>query len=287
MVAVNYGWQPSAGHGTMHLQIARWRVELRVSPAGLAASVAARYADFAAEPVENADLVVEVDNETAAEPTDDNSTSILQAHLACMGEDYLLDGPTLYGMIAPSRGRAKLRMRSNNPSREVEYFLRVVLALFALPRGGLLIHCAALKHSDLVYLFIGQSGSGKSTVVALSREAGRATALGDDLILIRRHGEAWQAYGTPFWNLQTIAREGQNEIGPVARIYKLIQDRAVFVEPAGRAAATAELVANCPIVNDQPGLLPGLIDRCRDIAAAIPVERLHFRKDDSFWDVIV
>jgi hypothetical protein len=50
--------------------------------------------------------------------------------------------------------------------------------------------------------------------------------------------------------------------------------------------AAAELVANCPIVNDQPALLPDLIDRCRDIAAEIPVRRLHFRKDDGFWDVI-
>ena len=287
MAMVNYRWQPSAGHGSIHLRIARWHVELRVGPAALAAVVAARYAAFAAEPVKNADLVIDVDNEAEVEPMSDNSASILQAALACLGEDYLLDSPGLYGMIAPSRGRATLRMRSAAPSREVEYFLRVVLALFALPRGGLLIHCAALKRSDLVYLFTGQSGSGKSTVVALSREAGRATALGDDLILIRREGDAWQAHGTPFWNLQTAEREGQNEIGRVARIYKLIQDRTVFVEPTGRAAATAELVANCPIVNDQPALLPGLIDRCRDIAAAIPVERLHFRKDDSFWDVIV
>jgi hypothetical protein len=54
----------------------------------------------------------------------------------------------------------------------------------------------------------------------------------------------------------------------------------------GRAAAAAELFANCPIVNDQPPLLAVLLDRCRDIAAAISVRRLHFRKDDAFWDVI-
>ena len=76
------------------------------------------------------------------------------------------------------------------------------------------------------------------------------------------------------------------ENGRVTGIYKLVQDRAVFVESMRPAVAAAELVANCPIVNDQPALLPALIDRCRDIAGTIAVRRLHFRKDDTFWDVI-
>jgi len=190
---------------------------------------------------------------------------------------------------------AALRMRSAEPAREAEYFLRIAFALFAVERDGLLIHCAALKRPGLasagagvdpVYLFVGQSGSGKSTVAAVSRAMGRATALGDDLILLRREGEGWCAHGTPFWNFETVAREGQLETGLVEGIYKLVQDRAVFAEPMSRAAATAELVANCPIVNDQPALLPILIDRCREIVGTITVRRLHFRKDDAFWDVI-
>jgi hypothetical protein len=186
-------------------------------------------------------------------------------------------------------------LRSIEPVREIEYFLRIALALFVLERDGLLVHCAALKRPGAlwtrgdagpVFLFVGQSGSGKSTVVSLSHAAGRAVALGDDLILLRREGAGWCAYGTPFWNFETAAREGQLETGPVAGIYKLVQDRAVFAEPMSRAAATAELVANCPIVNDQPALLPVLFDRCREIVSTVPIRRLHFRKDDAFWDVI-
>jgi hypothetical protein len=274
-------------HDTMHLRIAGWLIELRVSPTTLAAEVAARYAAFTVKTDEAPDFFVEVHNDAATENHEVASGSILQARLTQLGEDYLLDSAQVYGMIACARGRAMLRICSDLPSREAEYFLRIALALFALPRGGLLVHCAALKRSDQVYLFVGQSGSGKSTVVRLSRLAHRAMALGDDLILIRWERGSWQAYGTPFWNLETIGRDGQQESGRVAHIYKLIQDRSVFVEPMGGAAATAELIANCPVVNDQLALLPGLIDRCRSVAVAIPVERLHFRKDDSFWDVIV
>ncbi len=275
----------------MHLRIAGWTIALRADPPDLRARLAARYAAFTVEPGP-VDLTVEVEALPAEEGTSGavNSVSLLQAGLSRKGEDYLLDRPGVYGMIAPSVGRAALRIRSDDAARhaarEAEYFFRSALALFALPRDGLLIHGAALKRTDSVYLFVGQSGSGKSTVVALSQEANRATALGDDLILIRRQFDAWHAYGTPFWNFDTRLRDGQHEHGPVAHIYKLIQDRTVFAEPLGGAAATAELVANCPIVNDQPDLLPAVIGQCAAFASRVGVARLHFRKDVSFWNVV-
>jgi hypothetical protein len=269
----------------MLLTIAGWRIRLDVSPPGLAEAVARQYAPFACPAPCDADLVVEVRLEDDAfSPVP--SVSILQAPVTPHGEEYLLDGPQFYGMIRPSRGQAFFRMRSDEPTRETEYFLRIALAFFALQRDGLLVHCAALKRRHLVQLFVGQSGSGKSTIVALSVSAGRALALGDDLILVRRDQAGWRAYGTPFWNLEATAREGQVEHGPVAGIYKLVQDPSVYVEPMRPAVAAAELVANCPIVNDQPALLPVLIDRCREMASAIPMRRLHFRKDDAFWDII-
>ncbi|MGE5602116.1 MAG: hypothetical protein ACM30E_03640, partial [Nitrososphaerales archaeon] len=260
-----------------------------------AEAIGLRWAGFTCAPVAEPDFVVEVHNEPAPAGDEASLDSILSAALRGKGRDYLLDGPRFYGMIQASQGAAVLHMRAAKPAREVEYFLRIALALFALERDGLLVHGAALKRparadasggADLVFLFVGQSGSGKSTIAALSRAAGRATALGDDLILLRQRGEAWCAYGTPFWNFDTVARDDQLETGLVAGIYKLVQDRAVFMEPMSQAAATAELVANCPIVNDLPALLPILIDRCREIAGMITVRRLHFRKDDAFWDVI-
>lgn len=275
----------------LHLRIAGWTVALHARSTDLADQLAARYAAFRA-PAGAPDLVVEVSCAAAhpGAPDAGNNATLLHARLTSDGSDYVLDTPQAYGIIGPIRGRAALRFNSDDSTRhavrEVEYYLRIALALFAFTHDGLLIHCAALKRSDAVYLFVGQSGSGKSTVVALSQAAQRAMALGDDLILVRRVGDAWQAFGTPFWNPETGLHDGQGEEGPVAGIYKLIQDRAVYVEPMGRAAATAELIANCPIVNDQPALLPALIERCRALAGAVGVARLHFRKDDAFWDVV-
>jgi hypothetical protein len=270
----------------IYLKLADWVVGLSVEPPSLAAALAERYAAFACDDGDP-DLSVTL----AHEPGGDDGESILQGGLRAKGEDYLLDGAQFYGMIGPFRGQALLRLRSSNATREVEYFLRVTLALFAWVRGGLLVHSAALKVGQGAFLFTGQSGSGKSTVVSLSRGRQQTTALSDDLVVIRPDGGMWRAYGTPFWNfrpesLPPEGREGQTSSGPIRAIYKLVQDRDVFVEPMSSAAAAAELLANCPIVNSQPALAQDLLLRCRDVAKAVGMQRLHFRKDDAFWDII-
>jgi hypothetical protein len=224
------------------LSLADWIVELLVEPPALAAQVAQRYAPFACANVGAADLRVAVSFETGG----DTAYSLLQAPVVAKGEEYLLDAREFYGMIAPLRGQAELRMRSVVPAREIEYFLRVALALFAWARGGLLAHGAAIQDGDAAFLFIGQSGSGKSTLVSLSRGRHGVVALGDDLVLLKPAGQGWRVYGTPFWNAQTGMRAGQTASGPLKAIYKLVQDQDVFVEPMSSAAAAAELLANCP-----------------------------------------
>lgn len=264
------------------LRLANWIVALAVEPAALAKQVADRFAAFATEAAPAPDLRISV----RCEADDDTAHSILQERLQSNGEDYLLDGPHFYGMIGPFRGQATLSMRSAAPAREVEYFLRVALALFAFSRGGLLIHSAAIKLGDTAHLFTGQSGSGKSTVVAISQSVGKGCALSDDLVVLRPVSGGWQVHGTPFWNAEAGGRDGQTGSALAKAIYRLVQDRDVFVESMSTAAATAELVANCPIVNSQPDLLPPLLERCRDVVKAVGMKRLHFRKDDAFWEII-
>ena len=99
---------------------------------------------------------------------------------------------------------AHLTLRSTSPIAQVEYFLRILYALLAEAHGGLMLHCAGIMASSGVHLFIGQSGSGKSTAASLSR--GRGVVLNDDLIVLRPEQGRWIAYGTPFWNFETTDR---------------------------------------------------------------------------------
>jgi len=259
------------------INLAGWRVRLKCRPAALDAAVAARYAAFAA----SAGLVA-----LEAQVTLEGAQRVEPGPEITVGRfrnEYLFDAPGFSGTINFEDRKAGLALSSAAPLEDVEYFLRIVYALLADREGGLLIHAAGLSAGGGVHLFAGQSGSGKSTVVALSPHA---TALGDDLILLRPDPDGWTAHGTPFWNAETLQRAGQTASGSLVGIYKLIQDRTVYVEPLSPAAAAAELVANCPVVNGLPDRLPGLLARCRALAQAAPVARLHFRKDPDFWGVL-
>lgn len=265
------------------LFIAGWRIRLMCEPAALAEAVRARYAAFLAPNPGPPDLTVRIALRPAAVETSLTGSALLEARFRAEKEDYLFDSPYGHGIITPSDKSATLDAYSAAPLTDTEYFLRSAVALLAYQRGGLLIHGAALLEDGQAYLFIGQSGSGKTTVVGLSRHA---VALGDDLVVVRPELQGWTVYGTPFWNGETKTRQGQTASGPLAGIYKLIQDRDVYLAPMSPAAAAAELLANCPVVNGQPGLTPGVLGRCWTLVSTVPMQGLHFRKDDSFWAAV-
>jgi hypothetical protein len=276
------------------LNLAGWRVRLVLGPDHLAAAAACRYAPFLSDDVAPLDLTIEMTassmmpSSMTPSSTEDGTgsrfTDLLEAPLVAQGEGYSLDARTVRGWINLSSRQASLVTTNPAPLIDLEGFLRMACALLAYREGGLLVHGAALVVNGNAHLFIGQSGSGKSTVVALSPGA---TALGDDLVLLRPDRQGWLVYGTPFWNAHSVARQGQISCGVLTGVYKLVKDPRVYLETMSPAAATAELAASCPVVNGDPSSLPGLMTRCRQLAADVPVRRLHFRKDAAFWSLLL
>jgi hypothetical protein len=265
------------------LDIAGWRVRLDILAPALAQQTADRYSAFLTAGDLPTSLVARVEVAGHGSPRRIGSTLDLTLNQESHTDVYRLEATGFRAHVDLARGAGMLALENAAPLADLEHFLRVLVALLAFREGGLLIHAAGLRSAGQVRLFIGQSGSGKSTVVALSPHA---VALNDDLIVLRPQGEPWIAHGTPFWNLETGQREGQTACGPLAGIYKLVQDSNVYLQPISPAAATAELLANCPVINGSPAHLTALLLRCRQLARAVPVQRLHFREDGSFWQVL-
>lgn len=268
------------------LNVAGWRIGLEGRPAGAEAAAAARYAAFVAADPAPPDTLVVVTVDPAADAAAGAAPGeppFAPMRVTYPGETVALDAPGVCGRIAAAGSQAWLELSGGTFFPGLEYFLRVLCALLAYRDGSLLMHAAGLLVDGGVHLFIGHSGSGKSTVVALSPQA---CALGDDLIVLRPEEAGWRAYGTPFWNPETVRREGQTASGRLVGIYTLVQDREVYLQAMSAAAAAAELAAHCPVVNGDPARLAGLLGRCRQLGAAAPVRRLHFRKDPGFWNLL-
>lgn len=195
--------------------------------------------------------------------------------------------PGYHGLIDASVSRAVLDLVAPSAD-DVDYFLRGVLALLAFRQGGLLIHAAGLLRAGRAFLFSGRSGAGKSTTTRVSLDLPGVAALSDDLVLLMPGPDGWLAQGTPFWNPETpqALRTGQTACGPLAGLFRLVQDKAVFARPLGPAEAVAGLLSDLPIVPVDARRVPALLSRLNNLVAATPVAELHFRPEPSLWSAV-
>jgi hypothetical protein len=186
------------------------------------------------------------------------------------------------GLIDVRRLAAHVDIIAPHPYEPIDYVVRAALALLAFEAGGLFFHAAGLARRGLGYGFFGYSGSGKTTVARVSTDA---LILNDDLVVLLPQSDRWALAATPFSNPTQVSPIGPQTV-PLAALYRLVQDRSVFVEPIEPAAAIAELIASSPVVSADPDRALDLLARAEHIARSVPVQRLHFLPDSSFWAVV-
>ena len=262
------------------LMMAGWRLRLICQPDALAAHVTARYAPFVtddAPPDFTALLMLDADASQAGADASADQNRPPQ------GDKWQLAAADFGGYILREARSADFTFRTPGALVNLDLVLKSIFAIIADLHGGLLLHASGLLVDGQALLFMGHGGSGKTTITKLSPHA---LALNDDTVLVHRENGRWLASGTPFWNHKTSDRAGQTASGTLKGIYRLVQDREVRLEPFSPPAAVAELLAHCPVINGRPDLLPALMARCRSLAAAVPIQRLYFRKDASFWEIL-
>ena len=189
---------------------------------------------------------------------------------------------TYQGIIDFNRDVSTLYLNNGHALTDLEYFLRLVYAYLGFQAGGFLIHSAGVVKDGCSYLFFGPSGSGKSTVANLSPQE---QVLNDDLIMLLPGKDHWIAHSTPFWNAGR-GRDSLPTFAPLAGLYRLVKDRQNFLEKVSAGEALADFMASIPVLPGSPKFSAGLFQRCSDLLDLIPVYRLHFTPDNSFWDVV-
>lgn len=114
-----------------------------------------------------------------------------------------------------------------------------VTNLLARGRGVELHACAVVDVDGRGFLFVGQSGDGKTTTARLWAAAG-ATILSDDRVIVRRLNGRWVMFGTPWHGEAEFAR---SDCAPVTRMFILRHGRREQVGALQPAQAAALLFA--------------------------------------------
>ena len=117
-----------------------------------------------------------------------------------------------------------------------------VLTINLLARGkGSLLHACCIDDNGSGYLFLGQSGAGKSTMANLWNNEKGITVLSDDRVLLSMTEEGLTAYGTPWHGTEKYA---VNARVPVEKIFFISHADENSVLTVNGITAVSELVRN-------------------------------------------
>ncbi|NMC81765.1 MAG: hypothetical protein GYA63_02800 [Armatimonadetes bacterium] len=156
--------------------------------------------------------------------------------------------------------------------------LRVFFTVHLLDIDGVMIHGASAVQNGKALLFFGLSGAGKTTTARLSAPR---PILSDELTIIRRDGDGYRAYGTPFWG--ELQKNGDNISAPLVQMNILVKDKEVRWEPVGGRKALETLLPCVLFFAHEKAMVSRAVALASDLVTRVPTGMMHFLPDNSFW----
>jgi hypothetical protein len=218
--------------------------------------------------------------EPGAKSVDSKATS--KPHIAHLDRLILFQRSDFAGCLDLQARQGRNVFEQNTEPFAVESFLRISYSFLAVDRGGLLLHSAGVLRNGRGYIFPGQSGTGKSTIASLATPT--ETVLSDEMVVVRKGGDGYLVYSTPFYGTNPSAE--CNIAAPLQAAFLPVKDWAVYLKPARSAQALSKLLAGVLFFSQEPAMTRRLMDIGADIVAHVPFYEMHFRRDGSFWERI-
>jgi hypothetical protein len=164
------------------------------------------------------------------------------------------------------------------------YPLDEVLMVRLLARGrGVLLHAFAMVLENVGYLFVGRSGAGKSTLANLWQQEEDVTLLSDDRVIVRKQGEHFIIYGTPWHGDARVLSPKSVPLRNIFVIDHAEQNVAKHLSPP--EAVTRLFVRSFPPFGDPEGIAFTL-GFLSDLTHVVPSSDLGFVPDESAVEFI-
>ena len=177
-------------------------------------------------------------------------------------------------------GRGHIRQCPNPYS--IDTILRITHSLVLAEQGGFLVHAASAVRGRSAFLFAGVSGAGKTTMARLAPPD--ATVLTDEISYVRRIGNNYKAYGTPFAG--ELARVGANTSAPLETLYLLVQGRENRTKAVPKIDAARALMRHILFFAEEKEMVARVFDSVLEFVSRIEVAQLVFTPDSRAWELI-
>ena len=181
---------------------------------------------------------------------------------------------------SPASRTGRIRQSANPYS--IDAVLRIVHTLVLARQGGFLMHSASAIRNGKAFLFAGVSGAGKTTISRLAPPD--ATLLTDEISYVRKLGDGYIAFGTPFTG--ELAKIGENVSAPIAALYLLAKGPENRIDPVAPGEAARSVLANMLFFAEDEELVQSTFHSAFEFVSRVPVSRLTFVPDTRVWEMI-
>lgn len=258
--------------GSVTVEIGGMPIALRTKHAGFRKLLLKRYAGFISDSRQlQSEFAVDLSQPWAENGIDD------EVRVRKQGRSWLIQRGDFRARWNPASGRGEVR-QSHNPYA-IDSVLRIVHTLILAKQGGFLVHAASVIRDGRAFLFAGVSGAGKTTISRLAPPD--VKLLTDEISYVRRCGDRYYAFGTPFSG--ELARPGENESAPMATCFLLAKGRENRIEAVPRAEAVRSLLRNVLFFAEDRDLVAQMFDAACEFAERVPIRRLVFAADARVW----
>lgn len=210
------------------------------------------------------------------------------------GGAFDIDGGLVTGTIDSRRGHGRLRVRgilTKEPLTRVfeQLLYQAAYSVFLRSRAAVaLVHACGVQVDGAGYLFVGESGCGKSTIAALSHQTGYRV-LNDEICLVEFGPDGPVLRSTPFNGLYRDKQAGSARLRALLLPRHGVGHRLEKISPAfALARLTGQVVAPLPL--EEPlteAVSTRMLDLATQLVQSAPVRGMDFTPDAGFWPVIL
>lgn len=198
----------------------------------------------------------------------------------CEGGRWVLERGDFYAELDPALRHGHIRQAASPYAIDAAF--RILHSLLLAKEGGILVHAASAVRNGRAFLFAGVSGAGKTTITRLAPPD--VTRLTDEISYLRREGEGYVAFGTPFAG--ELGQPGENVRAPLAALYLLAQGTENRIDSVSDADATRALLESVLFFAHDSELVVRMFDSAYELVQRVPIQRLTFVPDARIWEVI-
>lgn len=168
-------------------------------------------------------------------------------------------------------------------SRPVSFFVNMALMIMytynASREGALLIHSSVISHEGMANLFLGKSGTGKSTHSRLWLDFIEGTQLlNDDNPVLRFQDGSLYVYGTPWSGKTPCYRNTSRKVRAIVNLKQAPYNR---IEPIKGIPAYSYLLSSVSSVRWDRRVMDSLTSTLSDIAMTVPCYVMECLPDED------